>query len=464
MATTTNNLLLKVSCGYLYNEFKVLQATVDAVKELLNQSLNVLDSLLDAALVLLRDVLDQLVNILLTTIESLYEVMNNIIRSYLKKGSDALKKVPVICSELWKCLAFVNALLDDSYIQRLFNLTGSSTFVDALQDIVNDLNTFRTYICDNFNFSINFGLAYCKKMAVSCKKLIDEYYDLAIQYKLKIRNMIESYMSLLNTMGITAIILKLSDLATCIFSVSDSDCTNIATAANYSKNLQMQLCFKQSGTGDLEFDSTKYKQYVKKVENITSNLKTADNNLDRLIDILCKPLNVGSSSDAYNLNSTICKIGTYVKNGFKTSDLKKIELVQYAIADWTTLSDAWQDMIGNTSDTTDADTVLQYTNVKSDGSITFTNPDTGEIESTSVIATSTTDTVYLTNDADTSSSNTMMIEEDTNRILSIGSAAYKCSLYEFDPVLYKEYEKLYRQCKKAYSNLNTNNDAVLVGG
>jgi len=439
----SSSLLTKLTCGYLYDQLVVIQAAIDAVKELLLQSLNVINSLLDAELILIRDVINVAIDLMLDIIKALYDIVNNVIQSLLKKGTD-LYSGKAFCKELFKCLAFVNSLLSDQYIQRLFNLTGTKDIEQEVMKLVNDFALFKDSICGNFNFSIDFGLAYCKKMTVKLKKMVNYFYDLIMRYKLKIRNQIESYMGTIDFSGILELIVKLSDLSTCLFSSDDENCTSLQTATNYAAMIKNKLCLTDTGTGDLMFYSPKYNSVMGQVEATTKKLDRMDKNLDKLTDILSAPLNVGASANAYSLNRSIRQIGTFVKNRDYKS-FKKLDLVNY----FSTNLDDLCKLYKNTFDSKDPDPdiVLRYTKTKDNSIVIEKDGITVKVPTTITTA----DLISVSSDTDTSMITNLVIDPNSKKVLQIAELAANLAKYELGE---NSDKMLYDYAHKAYSNMN----------
>ena len=151
--------LTDVLCDYIYSSFQKLKKAIEKIEKICKEYIKKLIK-----------VADGIKNIIRLTISDAVKKINQSIEDIRKNIKplliDGPGKIPILCDDMWNCLALLQELLDSSSAfyksvkKNVLNQCMSESqknIADHLSDLIGDYTKFRDIIC-NSSFGIEFSI------------------------------------------------------------------------------------------------------------------------------------------------------------------------------------------------------------------------------------------------------------------------------------------------------------------
>ena len=251
--------LTDVLCDYIYSSFQKLKKAIEKIEKICKEYIKKLIK-----------VADGIKNVIRLTISDIVKKINKSIEDIRKNIKplliDGPGKIPILCDDMWNCLALLQELLDSgsafykSVKKNVLNQCMSESqknIADHLSDLIGDYTKFRDIIC-NSSFGIEFSIDAIK-LSLKTFKLSAINYNKLLGKKLKILNgQLDTYLHIVMDQGLCDFLNALIRFFNCAFGTNfseiDSDinidlnpCAEISTAQNFFNDVLASVHLIQVG-------------------------------------------------------------------------------------------------------------------------------------------------------------------------------------------------------------------------
>ena len=219
--------LTDVLCDYIYSSFQKLKKAIEKIEKICKEYIKKLIK-----------VADGIKNIIRLTISDVVKKINQSIEDIRKNIKplliDGPGKIPILCDDMWNCLALLQELLDSgsafykSIKKNVLNQCVSESqknIADHLSDLIGDYTKFRDIIC-NSSFGIEFSIDAIK-LSLKTFKLSAINYNKLLGKKLKILNgQLDTYLHIVIDQGLCDFLNALIRFFNCAFGTNFSEFDN----------------------------------------------------------------------------------------------------------------------------------------------------------------------------------------------------------------------------------------------
>ena len=295
--------LTDVLCDYIYSSFQKLKKAIEKIEKICKEYIKKLIK-----------VADGIKNVIRLTISDIVKQINKSIEDIRKNRKplliDGPGKIPILCDDMWNCLALLQELLDSgsafykSVKKNVLNQCMSESqknIADHLSDLIGDYTKFRDIIC-NSSFGIEFSIDAIK-LSLKTFKLSAINYNKLLGKKLKTLNgQLDTYLHTVMDQGLCDFLNALIRFFNCAFGTNfseiDSDinidlnpCAEISTAQNFFNNVLASVHLIHVGDTyklDPEFKAS----IISTVETMKAICQDVIDNIDQLNQIMVNPTEV----------------------------------------------------------------------------------------------------------------------------------------------------------------------------
>lgn len=295
--------LTDVLCDYIYSSFQKLKKAIEKIEKICKEYIKKLIK-----------VADGIKNVIRLTISDAVKKINQSIEDIRKNIKplliDGPGKIPILCDDMWNCLALLQELLDSgsafykSVKKNVLNQCMSESqknIADHLSDLIGDYTKFRDIIC-NSSFGIEFSIDAIK-LSLKTFKLSAINYNKLLRKKLKILNgQLDMYLHTVMDQGLCDFLNALIRFFNCAFGTNFSEfdneinidlnpCAEISTAQNFFNDVLASVHLIQVGDTyklDPEFKAS----IISTVKAMKANCQDVIDNIDQLNQIMVNPTEV----------------------------------------------------------------------------------------------------------------------------------------------------------------------------
>lgn len=295
--------LTDVLCDYIYSSFQKLKKAIEKIEKICKEYVKKLIK-----------VADGIKNIIRLTISDAVRKINQSIEDIRKNIKplliDGPRKIPILCDDIWKCLALLQELLDSdsafykSIKKNVLNQCMSESqknIADHLSDLIGDYMKFRDIICNSL-FGIEFSIDAIK-LSLKTFKLSTINYKKLLGKNLKILNgQLDTYLHIVMDHGLCDFMDALIRFFNCAFGTNFSEldneinidlnpCAEISTAQNFFNDVLASVHLIQVGDTyklDPEFKAS----IVSTIESMKAICQDVIDNIDQLNQIMVNPTEV----------------------------------------------------------------------------------------------------------------------------------------------------------------------------
>lgn len=281
--------LTDVLCDYIYSSFQKLKKAIEKIEKICKEYVKKLIK-----------VADGIKNIIRLTISDAVKKINQSTEDIRKNIKplliDGPGKIPILCDDMWNCLALLQELLDSdsafykSVKKNVLNQCVSESqknIADHLSDLIGDYTKFRDIIC-NSSFGIEFFIDAIK-LSLKTFKLIAINYNKLLRKKLKILNgQLDTYLHIVMDQGLCDLLNALIRFFNCVFG---NPCAEISTAQNFFNDVLVSVHLIQVGDTyklDPEFKTS----IISPVKAMKAICQDVIDNIDQLYQIMVNPTEV----------------------------------------------------------------------------------------------------------------------------------------------------------------------------
>lgn len=295
--------LTDVLCDYIYSSFQKLKKAIEKIEKICKEYIKKLIK-----------VADGIKNVIRLTISDAVKKINQSIEDIRKNIKplliDGPGKIPILCDDMWNCLALLQELLDSgsafykSVKKNVLNQCMSESqknIADHLSDLIGDYTKFRDIIC-NSSFGIEFSIDAIK-LSLKTFKLSVINYNKLLRKKLKILNgQLDTYLHIVMDQGLCDFLNALIRFFNCAFGTNFSEfdneinidlnpCAEISTAQNFFNDVLASVHLIQVGDTyklDPEFKAS----IISTVAAMKAICQDVIDNIDQLNQIMVNPTEV----------------------------------------------------------------------------------------------------------------------------------------------------------------------------
>ena len=295
--------LTDVLCDYIYSSFQKLKKAIEKIEKICKEYIKKLIK-----------VADGIKNVIRLTISDAVKKINQSIEDIRKNIKplliDGPGKIPILCDDMWNCLALLQELLDSgsafykSVKKNVLNQCVSESqknIADHLSDLIGDYTKFRDIIC-NSSFGIEFSIDAIK-LSLKTFKLSAINYNKLLRKKLKTLNgQLDTYLHTVMDQGLCDFLNALIRFFNCAFGTNFSEfdneinidlnpCAEISTAQNFFNDVLASVHLIQVGDTyklDPEFKAS----IISTVETMKAICQDVIDNIDQLNQIMVNPTEV----------------------------------------------------------------------------------------------------------------------------------------------------------------------------
>ena len=295
--------LTDVLCDYIYSSFQKLKKAIEKIEKICKEYIKKLIK-----------VADGIKNVIRLTISDVVKKINQSIEDIRKNIKplliDGPGKIPILCDDMWNCLALLQELLDSgsafykSIKKNVLNQCVSESqknIADHLSDLIGDYTKFRDIIC-NSSFGIEFSIDAIK-LSLKTFKLSAINYNKLLGKKLKILNgQLDTYLHIVMDQGLCDFLNALIRFFNCAFGTNFSEfdneinidlnpCAEISTAQNFFNDVLASVHLIQVGDTyklDPEFKAS----IISTIEAMKAICQDVIDNIDQLNQIMVNPTEV----------------------------------------------------------------------------------------------------------------------------------------------------------------------------
>lgn len=281
--------LTDVLCDYIYSSFQKLKKAIEKIEKICKEYVKKLIKVADG----IKNVIRLTISDAVKKINQSTEDIRKNIKPLLIDGPG---KIPILCDDMWNCLALLQELLDSdsafykSVKKNVLNQCVSESqknIADHLSDLIGDYTKFRDIIC-NSSFGIEFFIDAIK-LSLKTFKLSAINYNKLLRKKLKILNgQLDTYLHIVMDQGLCDFLNALIRFFNCVFG---NPCAEISTAQNFFNDVLASVHLIQVGDTyklDPEFKTS----IISTVKAMKANCQDVIDNIDQLNQIMVNPTEV----------------------------------------------------------------------------------------------------------------------------------------------------------------------------
>lgn len=293
----------EVLCNYIYSSFQKLKAALEKIEKVCKEYIKKIIKVADTAKNFIRMTVSDAVKKINQSIEDIRKNIKPLL-------IDGPGKLPILCDDLWKCLALLQELLDSgsafykSIKKNLLNKCTSSrerNIADDLSQLITDFTKFRDIVC-NSSFGIEFSIDAIK-LSLKTFKLSAINYDKLLGKKWKFLNgQLDTYLHFAMDQGLCDFLNALIKFFNCAFGTNFSEidseinidlnpCAEISTAQNFFNDVLATCHLIQCGDS-YELDPEFRAYLMSTIESFREICQGILDNIDELNNIMVNPIEV----------------------------------------------------------------------------------------------------------------------------------------------------------------------------
>lgn len=295
--------LTDVLCNYIYSSFQKLKKAIEKIEKICKEYVKKLIKVADGIKNIIRLTMSDAVKKINQSIEDIRKNIKPLL-------IDGPGKIPILCDDMWNCLALLQELLDSgsafykSIKKNVLNQCMSESqknIADHLSDLIGDFNKFRDIIC-NSSFGIEFSIDAIK-LSLKTFKLSAVGFEKLLNKKLRILNgQLDTYLHIIIDQGLCDFMNALIRFFNCAFGTNFSEidseinidlnpCAEISTAQNFFNDVLATVHLVQ--VGDTYELDPEFKSYIlSTVESMVAICQDVVDNIDQLNQIMVNPTEV----------------------------------------------------------------------------------------------------------------------------------------------------------------------------
>lgn len=335
----------QIICQYIYDAFQLIKKAIEKIEDTAKSFLKKVQKLLK-----------QTLNIIASTIEPLMDKIKKMIDQFTSSAFNLIfdgLELPLICDDLWHCLAFLQELLDPSTtfhnavkkslkekclpedVKKKYSMKNTKTTAGlTLNSLIDDFLEFRDMICNmgfGFEFcidSMKIGLKTSKISMIDFKKLLNK--------KLKLfTGSLDDYLKMTLSLKLSDFLQKLKAFFECIIGREiptsidlDFDvCAEIQTAQNFYLDVLATLHLVQEGDGYI-LDPVWVDEMTAPITGMIEYINQFLEKVDNMMSITTNPIQVKVATKSYD-NAKYVFPGQMSLSDIKDGSWKKNEVIKY---------------------------------------------------------------------------------------------------------------------------------------
>lgn len=337
-----------IICEYIYESFKKIKAALEKIEKTMKDKINSLLKMVKAVNVVIKKTIGPMVDKLNEAIESIRSSIKPLIL-------DIPGKLPYICDDLWKCLALLKELLDDtSALYKSLKNTGKErclsqdekNILDNMSDMITDYTKFRDIVCNlgfNFDFCIGamkLSLKTFKVTGINFRKMLDKKFKF-------FNGQINTIVRYSINIGLGKYLDSLINFFECAFGVDFPDlnfslsgeidlnpCAEIQTAQNFFNEVLATCHLIQEGDGYVI--DPQFKAYITStVEAMLNEVQAFLDNIDKLNEICVNSTELRVATQSYENSKNVWPGDVSwsdmkkAYNTVKSGNWRKVNIVKY---------------------------------------------------------------------------------------------------------------------------------------
>lgn len=326
--------LSSIICGYIYAGYLVLKTALEAGLLYAKAIITTLDSFVMSVENMIRNTCLVILDAALAG----YQLLCKYLTDWIMQKTHAKEYLDKFCQSLFKCSYVLKELLNPtSPITKTLvkNFKYNAEPQAELYNVVSSYEQFRNQICSS-GFTFMWGLNYLRDKGESILAQINEWVDIIMRNRKRIKKRLESYYYAIEDFGILDLLRHLNVFFNCVLDATIDNCASIATSQNFYKKCTGALHIVEVGSGQYKLTDSWLKQKLGLCDNATRELNGLANKLAAVLsDAGITSKNLANAQAAFNLANFVRD----TKRAIDRGDLTQIPGVKLAIRAWDAAGD-----------------------------------------------------------------------------------------------------------------------------
>ena len=288
-------------CDYIYNTFRLVEATMEVALRLASSLVTMLNAFVDSLFYTFKYVVDVALNAVLDTLKIIQKELIDLLWNRLRPET--------FCENMYKCSIILEDLADEnSLIWKTCVKFGiikdlNGTGRQQIYSILNDYNKFKTTICEN-GFTISFGIDAVKKMLDWMSEQVDTLIRFLAKKKEAARRTIQKFLDDIENLGIFDLLAKIRKYFNCILDGSDS-CAHIASTSNYYNDTLSKLHIEESGSNGYRLETSLNNKIQNGFDARITQIDNTKGQIKDIIDGFVNPNKAAAADKAFDLSKNV---------------------------------------------------------------------------------------------------------------------------------------------------------------